>query len=259
MASPYVELAPPPRLARWVRCLWRYRDDAPSGVIQRIPPDGCPELILHLGRPYEEMDGEGRFRPQPVAVFAGQMTRPLCLRAAGPIDCVGLRFEPDGARPWFGSDLSEATDRRRDVSARIALPTQRTPEAALAVLQGEVESALERAGWPANDALRADISDPDGAADPASRRRLQRLYLREVGVSARMLQSVFRFRRVFDRLQGEGADWLSAALEAGYFDQPQMARDFRRFLDCTATQWAREQVEIAKAIASASQEKSGGA
>jgi len=44
--------------------------------------------------------------------------------------------------------------------------------------------------------------------------------------------------------------WLDAGLGAGYFDQPQLAREFRRFLGCTATEWAREQVELARAIAS---------
>jgi hypothetical protein len=73
-------------------------------------------------------------------------------------------------------------------------------------------------------------------------------------VSPRLLRSVFRFRRVFDRAAdpGEAEGWLSAGLEAGYFDQPQMARDFRRFLGCTATQWARDQVGLARAIASQS-------
>ena len=43
---------------------------------------------------------------------------------------------------------------------------------------------------------------------------------------------------------------LEAGLAAGYFDQPQMARDFRRFLGCTATEWAREQMELARQLAS---------
>jgi AraC-like DNA-binding protein len=44
--------------------------------------------------------------------------------------------------------------------------------------------------------------------------------------------------------------WLEAGLAAGYFDQPQMARDFQRYLGCTATAWARDQVELARSLAS---------
>jgi AraC-like DNA-binding protein len=88
---------------------------------------------------------------------------------------------------------------------------------------------------------------------PAERRALQRRFGDRVGVAPRTLRSVFRFRRIFDHAMGEDADaasWLEAGLAAGYFDQPQMARDFRRFLGCTATAWAREQVELARRLAS---------
>ncbi len=94
-----------------------------------------------------------------------------------------------------------------------------------------------------------DAPAPDRS--PADQRALQRRFLDRVGVSPRMLRSVMRFRRVFDHaLEPEDGGWLEAGLDAGYFDQPQMARDFRRFLGCTATEWAREQVELARAIAS---------
>ena len=69
----------------------------------------------------------------------------------------------------------------------------------------------------------------------------------------RIFRSILRFRRVFDHAVGpEALGWLEAGLEAGYFDQPQLARDFRRFLGCTATGWAREQVGLARRIASQS-------
>lgn len=250
--NPYAECEPRPELSPLVRLMWRYEDANPSDVVQRIPPDGCPELILHLAEPYEEQGDDGVFRRQPRAVFAGQMTRPLRLRAGGPVRCAGLRFEPDGARAWFGAAMSQATDRRVDVSARFADPDGLAMPEAFDLLQRAVAAAT--VGRTPDAALRADIrrqeageATPDASA--AERRRIQRLYLGEVGVSQRALRSVFRFRRVFDHAQHAGADWLAAALEAGYFDQPQMARDFRRFLDCTATQWAREQAELARAVA----------
>jgi hypothetical protein len=36
-----------------------------------------------------------------------------------------------------------------------------------------------------------------------------------------------------------------------------MARDFRRFLGCTATEWAREQMELARQLASQSYKPQG--
>jgi transcriptional regulator GlxA family with amidase domain len=73
-----------------------------------------------------------------------------------------------------------------------------------------------------------------------SERQLQRRFKAHVGVSPRQLQSVLRFRRVFDAIERTGPPgWVEAALAAGYFDQRQMARDFRRYLGVSARQWAQ--------------------
>lgn len=254
-SAAYVEFEPRKELRPWVRLLWRYEDDDPSRIVQRVPPDGCPELIAHLAEPYGEALPDGSFERQPRIIFAGQMTRPLCLRAAGPVKCAGLRFEPDGAAAWFGASMEAATDRRLGVEDRFAGVRETTLEGWFSVLQNNVADVLRVAGSPIDEVLRTDVrrqeaGDSLPALPAAEQRRLQRLYLRTVGVSQRMLRSIFRFRKVFDHAAGADASWLAAALDAGYFDQPQMARDFRRFLDCTATEWAREQVELARSVAS---------
>jgi hypothetical protein len=231
--------------------------------VQRIAPDGCPELIFDIGAPYEEQGEDGGWRLQPSALFAGQMTRPLALRPVGPTELVAIRFAPDGARDWLGLPLAEATDRRLDMVERLrgfSAPAG-DPEAQVAAFTGWLADQRRRADWTIDPLVRAEIEA--AAADraspvrtPADQRALQRRFADRVGVSPRMLRSVFRFRRVFDHAahpgRPEAEGWLEAGLEAGYFDQPQMARDFRRFLGCTATEWAREQQALARAIASQS-------
>lgn len=59
----YAERAPPEALRPFIRCLWTYASPAPSGEVQRIAPDGCPELIIDLGAPSEEEGQDGVFRP----------------------------------------------------------------------------------------------------------------------------------------------------------------------------------------------------
>jgi AraC-like DNA-binding protein len=256
----YDETEPPASLRPWVRKIWTYASPHPSRTLQRIAPDGCPELILDIGMPYEEEGEDGTFRLQPSRIFAGQMTRPMAIRPVGPVELVAIRFEPDGARDWLGVALSEVTDRRLDVVERLgalAAPAG-DPEGQVAVMTDWLEAQRSRGDWTIDPVVRAEIAALENEQAPAERspadqRALQRRFADRVGVSPRMLRSVFRFRRVFDRLAegGPGAvDWLEAGLGAGYFDQPQMARDFRRFLGCTATEWARDQVELARRIAS---------
>ena len=263
----YHQFEPPPSLRGFVRKIWTYADPDPAPVVQRIAPDGCPELIIDIGSPYEEQDDAGVWRLQPSAIFAGQMTRPLALRPAGPTELVAVRFEPDGARDWLGRPLVEATDRRLDVVDRLKglAPPAGDPGGQVTAFVAWLEA--ERAGreWRIDPTIRdevqaaaADRPSPDRS--PTEQRALQRRFADRVGVSPRQLRSIFRFRRVFDHAAhpGQAAEgWLEAGLEAGYFDQPQMARDFRRYLGCTATEWAREQQALAKAIASESYKPSG--
>jgi len=256
----YQEHEPPASLRPFVRTIWTYAAPTPEPVVQRIAPDGCPELVIDIGAPYEEQGADGVFRLQPRSLFAGQMTRPLALRPVGPVELVAVRFEPDGARDWLGRPLAEATDRRLDMVERLAgvQPSAGDPAAQAELMTRWLEEQRRAAGWSLDPIVRAEIEAagqdrPSTARLPAEHRALQRRFRDRVGVSPRLLRSILRFRRVFDHAAGPDAvGWLEAGLEAGYFDQPQMARDFRRFLGCTATEWAREQVGLARRLASQS-------
>lgn len=259
-AEAYAEHEPPPSLRPFVRTIWTYSNPSPEPAVQRIAPDGCPELILDIGSPYEEQGVDGVFRLQPCALFAGQMTRPLALRPVGPVELVAVRFEPDGARDWLGFAASAATDRRLDMTERLSGVSAPAgdPVAQVAAMVAVLDDHRRRDGWTLDGSVRAEIDaasadQPSDARSPTDQRALQRRFADRVGVSPRMLRSVLRFRRVFDHAEGpEAVGWLEAGLAAGYFDQPQLARDFRRFLGCTATEWARDQVGLARRIASQS-------
>lgn len=256
----YEEFEPPASLRPFVRTIWTYAAPSPEPTVQRIAPDGCPELVVDIGAPYEEQGPDGVFRLQPRALFAGQMTKPLAMRPVGAVELVAVRFEPDGARDWLGQPLEKATDRRLDMVERLAgvIPPAGDPAAQVALMTRWLEDQRRASDWLIDPVIRAEIEAaeddrPGPVRSPAEQRALQRRFRDRVGVPPRILRSILRFRRVFDHAAGpEAAGWLEAGLEAGYFDQPQMARDFRRFLGCTATEWAREQVGLARAIASQS-------
>ena len=258
----YEEHAPPAALRPFIRTLWTYASPQPSGEIQRIAPDGCPELVLDIGTPYEEQGADGAFHLQPRALFAGQMTRPLALRACGPVELIAVRFEPDGARDWLGLPLIQATDRRLDMTERMTgvRPSAGDVAGQVELMIGWLDEQRRKDRWRLDPALRAEVEacalDPVPEMRSGSEQRaLQRRFRDRVGIAPRTLRSIHRFRRVFDHVavaEGDAGTWLQAGLDAGYFDQPQMARDFRRFLGCTATEWARDQVELARRIASQS-------
>ena len=243
MTPRYAEFAPRADLAPWVACVWVFEGRDPDED-QRIAPDGRCELIVHHGEPYLERHVDGGLRRQPPVLFAGQLTRPLHLRADGEAGVIGVRFHTSGAYAYLGQSLDGFTD------ARVALDPgdlSAPDEAArLDRIQDHVAARIVAQGVAPDPVIDRCVERLEAGAGVETLcretgltpRTLQRRFARRIGVSPRMLGSIVRFRRVFEALREADAEtWTEAAQAAGYFDHPQMARDFRRFVGCTPSQF----------------------
>lgn len=253
----YSEYQPSAELEPFVHCIWSYQTNELEST-HTIVPDGRPELILHLAEPYREAE---EACAQPNILFAGQLTRPLKIVPSAPTDLLAVRFRPDGARHFLGRDLDWATDKRLDLQALHGPDARALIEQVanisgtddrLSILNQYLHSKL--ADHEPDTVVRNavdSILDGTKAARPhdVQARQFQGRFKREVGISERMFSSIRRFRSVFDRLEAHADEsWVMRALETGYFDQPQLARDFQRFLGCSARTWIRETTGLALAL-----------
>jgi AraC-like DNA-binding protein len=257
----YQARAPRAELAPFVKCLWRL-SGAPGEIEpQQIVPDGCFELIVHLGDPFVEHEvyaADGATpRRQDRALLAATLRRTVVVAAIGEVDVVGVRFHPARAYPFLDAAPTDVVDRvapALDVlgSGLAALPSRLEP-APTEALFGAIESALvarlRRAG---NDArfdrlasalIAAEGPSMDGLAHAAgiSLRQFERLFKSRAGVSAKTLQRVVRFHRAASRLLDEGAappDLATLALDAGFFDQAHMSHEFRALAEVTPSRYA---------------------
>lgn len=243
----YAEYTAPPELAGIVRCVWVFEADwGTSPHHENITPDGSPELIAHFGNPYREQQ-DGRWRAQPSLLLAGNLTRPLALRAVGKVGVLGIRLWPHAVSHFVSAPATETLDQRTPVSPRGGMAKWRkclmearddqdrlalVPElvSSLSLNKVELDTAAAWAcaeifasrGQAAPEALAANVG--------LSLRQLERRMRAATGLSLKKLASLVRFRAVFDELNAEiPSPWLSAALAAGYFDQAHMIRDFKRY------------------------------
>jgi AraC-like DNA-binding protein len=265
----YQQTAPPPRLAPWVHCVWIFECSEPSEGPDRIVPDGRPELVIHYGRPFGEVGESGAAIAQHDAIFAGQVTRPLVLRSAGNAGVLGVRFRPGGARAFLGMPMRHATDQRIALEALFpgegsALAREvaaAADDARRASIAGDFVLARITAHGHAEDAIvtrsvatleaRAGAIPMDDlvAAAGIGRRQLERRFGDAVGIGPALLASILRFRSVFDVIEHDGSrPWTDAALAAGYYDQSHFIREFRRFVGCTPSAFARHRDGLAAAL-----------
>ena len=181
------------------------------------------------------------------------------LRSRGAVAVLAVRFTPAGAWAFAGVPMATLTDRRialaelhgaelaDDLRARLDAapdtPARRAiladyVAAQIALRDGRRDAAVERC----IDCLyasegRVALADLCALAG-LGERALQRRFAEVVGIAPRTLAVVVRLRRVFDALRdAPWSSWSERAQAAGFFDHPQMARDFRRLLGTAPSQW----------------------
>ena len=243
----YEEIAPARPLARYIKCFWLLESAAfPSAGPERILPDGCTEIIFHLGDAFNQHKPDGAIKRQPLALLVGQMRRHILIEPTGRADVMGVRFWPGGAYPflWFPQD--EIADRiiaLEDVWGGIARALQsRIHDAAagadrVRLMESVLLSRLNRRRDDTVLNATALILSAGGrlSIDTLTQwigigsRRLDRTFNREVGFSPKTLCRIVRFQRAVKMLERgpNGPEWARIAIECGYYDQSHFIKEFK--------------------------------
>ncbi len=256
----YREFPPPTATAAHVRCLWTLRDSATAedhaasdanvdgdGGGDPALPDGSPELIINLADPFEYIAADGSRVLQPRAFLVGQITRPFSVQPTGAVDLVAVRFEAHGAA-LVCDDLAPLTDTWSPIEAlppsgiaELAGRLEREPttERRVQLTASWLERLVREHGHPdarvvaAVAAIRAShgAQNLELLADSLrlSPRTMQRLFARQVGISPKHLARIVRFQHVLRAWRANPQTFARAAVDAGYFDQSHLVRDFRDF------------------------------
>lgn len=229
----YREHQPNPALSRYIECVWTL--DSPTAINNhRVPPDGCLDIV------YDRAHG---------LRVIGTMTTEQHFHFPRGAQLTGIRFRPGMARIFLGVSSAELTD--------ASLPLEDLWRTRARELQRRLDhvdtdaASLQRASRILLDSLPAPAAAPSppqqaieslaaahGNADlhliahhaNLSPRQFRRRCLEETGLTPKRLARVLRFRyacRIADSLDRQ--NWSHIALEAEYFDQAHLIRDFHQF------------------------------
>jgi AraC-like DNA-binding protein len=249
----YREYPAHPVLATIVDCVWTLdghaRDMADA---QPVLPDGRPEIILHLGESFERVHNGGHRERQARLIFAGQLLRPLELRATGCVAVVGIRLKPHGAAALFqeaqhrlvgetlaleavSSPLAQDLDWVRQ-RGRGTADAARTVQQLLVrrVNAGRVDRQVHVAVDRISRSGGLVTMDQLAVHSGMTVRQLERRFQQAVGISPKRLARITRFQRalrLFEQLESPQRGTQTAA-ECGYADQAHFIRDFGEFAGC---------------------------
>jgi AraC-like DNA-binding protein len=261
----YREYAASPLLASIVQCVWTLEGHAGECAdLQPILPDGRPEIILHLGDPFDRIERTGARARQATALFAGQLVGPLTLQPTGSVAVVGVRLQPHGAAALFDqpqSDLVGSTIGVGDLSPRLAHVLNGVRDRASSVhdaahiVQRCLETCVDDSRLDRRVAVTVGvIRDARGlvTVDDLARRvgltarHLERTFKQTVGVSPKRLARITRFQRALRLLERSHSPQRGThtAAECGYADQAHFIRDFREMAGCPPGAHLLRQAEL---------------
>jgi AraC-like DNA-binding protein len=222
----YREVAPPMALSGCVQSFWEMIGDGIEGP-QRVLPDGCIDLVIHVGRS---------------AHVVGPLLHGIDVPLAGPTHVVGACLRPGAGGGFLGPPADALADGvvpfadllGAEAAAIEDAVAEATPEQALAALgRGIVARARGRDVDPVCARVVSMIRRRPGLSIAAlaqdiglSTRQLERRFRAHVGLPPKAFARVVRFDRAVRRL-GDGTALATLALECGYADQAHFSHEFR--------------------------------
>ena len=240
----YREYPAPASLATHVQCVWRLRDATPPATPRTIFPDGRCELIVHLATPPECWDAMDGWHRQAPTLFAAQRVAAVRLKAAGALDCIGVRLQPANSCGAWPGIAGKFRDRIVDLevidasfSRALARAARRFSRGAPASLWKLLAQRVARhaVDTRVGDAVRSLELDGgrsriDALARQAalSRRGFQIRFRAAVGLTPKEFARLTRLQATLRALDRDDSTVASVASDRGFADQAHATRELRR-------------------------------
>lgn len=244
-------------LSQFVNCLWYSTGESRTHLKERLLPTGSIDMNFKLqeDRKVRVFDGQ-TVQSIGGAVVSGAYSHFYAIDTSQPSPTLGVHFRPGGAARFFSIPLTELMDRhialddlwgREAVIIRERLMEARSVSSMFDLLErtllarltaptddySAMLAAVERFSFPTTDSVKS-VSESMGY----SSKRFIRLFHNTVGLTPKLFCRIQRFQSVLDRIIGDDdGGWVSVALDAGYFDQSHLIRDFRSFTGVTPLEY----------------------
>jgi AraC-like DNA-binding protein len=246
---------PPSPLSRFVRLIWYYDGYEQPHPKERLLPDGSMSLVLNLRddlvRTYDSRD-HSKVSRIPGHVFSGARSGFFVVDTANMLQTIGVQFHPGGAFPFLRMPASEVSEQTltldqlwgaegADLRARVLETT--TPEHKFRLLEQwllqRLTRPLERNPAVAYALQQFQVSPSLAVGRMVdkigfSQRHFIQLFTTEVGLTPKVFSRVRRFQQAVTTIGNcKTVDWVSLALECGYYDQAHFIHDFETFSGIT--------------------------
>jgi len=238
-----------------ISCYWTLEVPAAKDVQkQRIVPDGTIEMAFILGDDIKRYTSEEEFIIQPRSMVLGQIIDPFYIEPTGTVNTFAIRFYPYGFANFvsvalkdlaktetpiemlFGEevakklekDIVQATDTKQRIEIIESFLKNKLNDQVMVsnivtnIVRETIDTLLASKGSTSiNDILEGDLS---------KRRQLERMFVKQVGISPKQLGKLIRLQSALKMLLNQEDESLTnIAYNNEYYDQAHFTKDFKEF------------------------------
>ncbi len=250
----YETYAPHPDLEALVKFYWTLEVPYdPANQKQKIIPDGCIEMTFNLEDPIKRYTSEKDYITHPRAMVMGQRTKSYFIEPAGNVKSFAICFYPYGFANFVNTPLGDMVDMEAPISQLFGESTGAELEQKMLdatdtqqritiiesflldklnqnktvdhIVRNTVDTLMSSKGSPAiKTIVQGDLS---------KRRKLEREFKKQIGISPKQLGKVIRMQTALSLLLNKHENLTHVAYESEYFDQAHFTKDFKEFTGVT--------------------------
>lgn len=244
----YREFQPHPLLRCYIDAYWTVIDGSSAGTVQHILPDCCADIIINLADAVRSTGG-GVSLENEKSYLVGTMTSSTRTVLSANVHLIGIRFKAGGFLMFNDNriPLCEVTDRTFEQQYPALIDLILRSKAPVADLDRYFLKRL--LPYPPQimpvinylELMKGQVKVSTLSSTYAmSERKMERLFKQHVGVSARQLGNLFRFRNVLSQLQNGTVNSLQQlAFDSGYYDQAHLTNEMKRYTGLTPASWMK--------------------
>ena len=226
------------------------KDTKNFSKLSQISPSGYPELIFHFGDCVSVCcSGERTPKVSYDSFIAGQITHPIQLQFKNNIRSLCVKLQPYALKALFNINSSEFTNRAtslNEINPKMQkniyeqLSGANNDNMRIGIIENHLRKLLKMNYDSINsetcDAiiyLKNNINRNTQGLDQLmhiSSRTMQRRIMKDVGLSPKMLERIFRFNKAYHLLKhNRNFDLQDVSFYLGYYDLSHLINEFKEF------------------------------
>lgn len=247
---------------------WSVKSSDSSSNINKILSDASLGFTINFSEPYKiTLNSQSKIFSKGI-VLNGPTKHPMFFKFEKCLDTIGIRFKAGGAFVFFEEELSSFLDKNIDISNNYwgfdtlykQLESKKNNNEKIQLIEEFLIKRLKQSkkqnspylskildfvAFRKGDLLIEEICEEF----QISRKKIERIFKKELGLSAKLYCRIIRMRYVRDTLSSLEVDNLTkTSYDSGFFDQAHFIKEFKYFMCETPKNYFQNKLNIAKSL-----------